>query len=84
MATTIVCSNQNIDNSNNAEMYELERYKPSNKFIKRDFIENVLSKLCGYGIKIGSVGIYQISFFHKTFYRKDISPNQKVVDHYLK
>ncbi len=84
MATTIVCSNQNIDNSNNAEMYELERYNPSNKFITRDFIENVLSKLCGYGIKIGSVGIYQIAFVHKSVYRKDISPPQKVVDDYLK
>ena len=62
----------------------LESYNPSNRLLSRSFIEGVLSKLCGYGILIGSLEPYQLAFVHKSVYRKDISPPLPVVEQYLK
>lgn len=39
--------------------------------------------MCGYGVKIGSLAIYQLAFVHKSVYRKDISPPNTVVEDYL-
>jgi dsRNA-specific ribonuclease len=62
----------------------LESYNPSNRLLNREFIEGVLSRLCGYGIRIGSLEPYQLAFVHKSVYRKDISPPIPVVEQYLK
>lgn len=70
--------------SSDDEAPGLEIYNPSNRLLTREFIERVISKLCGYGLKIGSLEIYQLAFVHKSVYRKDISPPQSVVDDYLK
>jgi len=61
----------------------LESYNPSNRLLTRKFIEGVLSHLCGYGIRIGSLETYQLAFVHKSVYRKDISPPESVVKQYL-
>lgn len=62
----------------------LESYNPSNRLLTRSFIEGVLSRLCGYGIRIGSLEPYQLAFVHKSVYRIDISPPESVVEQYLK
>lgn len=62
----------------------LETYNPNNRLLTRSFIEGVLSRLCGYGIRIGSLEPYQLAFVHKSVYRKDISPPESVVEEYLK
>jgi dsRNA-specific ribonuclease len=61
----------------------LERYNPSNRLLTREFVEKVLSQLCGYGLVIGSLDTYQIAFVHKSVYRKDIAPPASVVSEYL-
>lgn len=67
-----------------SEEDELETYNPNNRLLTREFIEKTLSKLCGYGIRIGSLELYQLAFVHKSVYRKDISPPVSVVEDYLK
>lgn len=59
-------------------------YNPSNKMITRQFIEKTLSNLCGYSVKIGNLEKYQLAFVHKSVYRKNIAPPDKVIQDYLK
>ncbi len=58
-------------------------YNPSNILLTRHFIEQTLSKLCGYTVKIGSLQKYQLAFVHKSVYRKDIAPPDSVIKDYL-
>lgn len=63
---------------------ELERFNPNNKLLTRENIESILSKLCGYGVRIGSLETYQLAFVHKSVYRKDISPPIVVVEEFMR
>lgn len=58
-------------------------YNPTNKLITSQFIEGVISALCGYTVRIGNLSRYQLAFVHKSVYQKDIAPHQEVVDKYL-
>ena len=58
-------------------------FNPSNRLLSRKFIESTLSKLLGYGVRIGSLHPYQLAFVHKSVYRKDIAPPREVVRQYL-
>lgn len=60
-----------------------EHYNPSNRLLTRPFVEQTLSKLCGYSVRIGDLDKYQLAFVHKSVYRKDISPPDQVVRDYL-
>jgi dsRNA-specific ribonuclease len=70
--------------SQSSQEEELEIYNPNNRLLTREFVEKTLSKLCGYGIRIGSLELYQLAFVHKSVYRKDISPPASVVEDFLK
>lgn len=72
--------------SSTTEDDELELFNPNNQLLTREFVESTLSKLCGYGVKIGANRLpqYQQCFVHKSVYRKDISPPTSVVDEYLR
>jgi len=73
-----------LSSSSSEEDLALETYNPNNRLLTREFVEKTLSKLCGYGIRIGSLELYQLAFVHKSVYRKDISPPLSVVEDYLK
>ena len=60
-----------------------EAYNPHNRLVTRKWIEGVLSRLCGYAIRIGSLHHYQLAFVHKSVYRKDIAPPPEVVEQFL-
>lgn len=63
---------------------ELELFNPNNQLVTREFVESTLSRMCGYGVKIGNLALYQQCFVHKSVYRKDISPPASVVEEYLR
>jgi len=58
-------------------------YNPSNRPITRQFIESIISKLCGYSVKIRSLETYQLAFVHKSVYRKNLAPPDDVIKQYL-
>lgn len=62
----------------------LDGYNPSNQLLTRQFIEQTLSRLCGYSVRIGNLDKYQLAFVHKSVYRKDIAPPDEVIRAYLK
>lgn len=60
-----------------------QQYNPSNRPITREFIESIISKLCGYSVKIRSLETYQLAFVHKSVYRKNLAPPSDVIKQYL-
>lgn len=62
---------------------DIECYNPTNRLLTREFIERVLSKLCGYGVKIGNLETYQTAFVHKSCYKKNLAPPVEAVEKYL-
>lgn len=61
-----------------------QSYNPANKPVTRNFLEETISKLCGYSVKIRSVENYQLAFVHKSVYRKNLAPSAEIISQYLK
>jgi dsRNA-specific ribonuclease len=81
----LTMSGGTLKSSRDLELSEaLAGYNPSNQLLTRQFVEQTLSRLCGYTVRIGSLDKYQLAFVHKSVYRKDIAPPPQVISDYLK